>query len=289
MATADRLASMNFIADLPLYHSEKPYNCQSKDLPGGEITNLIFETNSGIVVQDVRGRQNEFTLKEHGFMFLDHESQVKAEVGSMDFIYQYLEETIALLKGQFQADKVICYDLRIRRNVAKEEVTGDKNDRATAMFAVQDVHVDQTLNGGYQRIKRHIRSDEVMHLSKDEWQALIMNVWRPLHHEVEDAPLAFCDYNSVNPDDLLEADRVYETYNGEIYYMKHNPAQKWYYLNHQKPSEVAIFTSFISDPGEDAKFCPHVSFQDKTAPAGCHKRESVEVRAIILRRKRSDV
>lgn len=60
------------------------------------------------------------------------------------------------------------------------------------MFAVQDVHVvksklchvlnstpnakptDQTVNGGYQGIKRHIRSDEVMHLSKDEWQALIM-------------------------------------------------------------------------------------------------------------------
>lgn len=117
MANGDRLASMNFIADIPLYHSEKPFNCQAKDLPGGEITNLVFETNSGIPVQDVRGRQNEFTLKEHGFMFVNHESQVKSEVGSMDFIHQYLEETIGLLKQQFQADKVICYDLRVRLEV----------------------------------------------------------------------------------------------------------------------------------------------------------------------------
>jgi len=78
---------------------------------------------------------------------------------------------------------------------------------------------------------------------------------------------------------------VYEAYNGEIYYMKYNPSQRWYFLGQQKPSEVAIFTSFVSDPGDIAKFCPHVSFSDPRAPPGCEKRESVEVRAIVLRPK----
>lgn len=33
---------------------------------------------------------------------------------------------------------------QVRRNVPREEVTGDKEDRATAMFVVQDVHVGKS-------------------------------------------------------------------------------------------------------------------------------------------------
>lgn len=32
---------------------------------------------------------------------------------------------------------------QIRRNIPKEEVTGNKDDRSTAMFTVEDVHVGQ--------------------------------------------------------------------------------------------------------------------------------------------------
>lgn len=106
-------ASMNFIADLPLYKTEKPYNCQAKQLPGGEVSNLVFETRTGVPVQDVRGSEHDFTLQEHGFTFIDHDSTVKGDVGSTEFLYAYLEETVDLIRNLYNTDKVTCYDLRV--------------------------------------------------------------------------------------------------------------------------------------------------------------------------------
>ena len=37
-----------------------------------------------------------------------------------------------------------------------------------------DLLSDQTVEGGYQRIKRHIREDEVMDLPASDWQAQIV-------------------------------------------------------------------------------------------------------------------
>ncbi len=111
MAPLPTTASMNFISDLDLYKTEKPYNCRAEDL--GELTNLVFEPHSGIPVNDVRGSEHSFSLREHGFTFFKHKSNVTGAVGSIAFIEAYLDETVELLKEFFQSEKVICYDLRV--------------------------------------------------------------------------------------------------------------------------------------------------------------------------------
>jgi len=67
---------------------------------------------------------------------------------------------------------------------------------------------------------------------------------------VEDHPLALCDPKSVNHSiDLIATDRVGSSYVGEVYYLKHNPKPKWYWLRNQKPNELALFISFDSSCG----------------------------------------
>ena len=77
------------------------------------------------------------------------------------------------------------------------------------------------------------------------------SAWRPLFTPVEDSPLAFCDYFTVDKGrDLLAVDRISPQYVGEVYYLKHSADQRWYYLSGQRPDELALFVSYDSDPRE---------------------------------------
>lgn len=72
------------------------------------------------------------------------------------------------------------------------------------------------------------------------------SVWRPLYHTIEDCPIAYCDARTVSEDDLLAADRVHPDFVFELYYLKHHPRQKWYWLSNQTPDEIAVHVQFDS-------------------------------------------
>lgn len=63
---------------------------------------------------------------------------------------------------------------------------------------------------------------------------------------MSDSPLAFCDYTTINHEDLVAADRVSEQYAGEVYYVRYGPQQRWYWMSQQDVSEVALFLSYDS-------------------------------------------
>ena len=72
------------------------------------------------------------------------------------------------------------------------------------------------------------------------------SVWRPLNLPVQDCPLAVCDPRTVDTRDLLAADRVTPAFAVEVYYLKHNPAQEWYWLRQQTPGELMVFVNYDS-------------------------------------------
>ena len=74
-------------------------------------------------------------------------------------------------------------------------------------------------------------------------------MWRSMLPECEDQPLAMCDFASIDPSDLVPTDRVYPTSSQEIYHVKHNPQQKWYWLPKQRPDEPFLFMTFDSKSG----------------------------------------
>lgn len=70
---------------------------------------------------------------------------------------------------------------------------------------------------------------------------------------LEDRPLALCDYRSIDPEDLVEADRVFPDRVGEVYYLKYNKEQRWYWLEHQRPDEPFVFVMYDTMHGNQAK------------------------------------
>lgn len=77
-------------------------------------------------------------------------------------------------------------------------------------------------------------------------------MWRPLFHDVSNAPLAFCDRTSVNASDLVAADRVLPEYAGEIYYLRYSESHEWYWLSSQSPKEATMFISYDSEADDQS-------------------------------------
>jgi len=79
-------------------------------------------------------------------------------------------------------------------------------------------------------------------------QLNFVSIWRPTNGTVQDWPIGFCDTATLNPNtDIIAADRVSRQYVGEIYYVKYNVNQRWYWLSEQDINEVLMFVSFDSE------------------------------------------
>lgn len=78
------------------------------------------------------------------------------------------------------------------------------------------------------------------------------SVWKPLSNPVDEWPLAVCDGTTVSRDDLIETDSIRQGNVSTHYYVRHNPDQKWYFLDRQTPDEALIFKHFDTKPGIEA-------------------------------------
>lgn len=128
-------------------------------------------------------------------------------------------------------------------------------------------------------------------------------MWRPLIAYVEDSPLAVCDFQSVKASDLVPLDRVYPHKVMVLYYIKHRATQKWHWFSKQTMDEVLCLIMYdtrsdrarcslcpgVGENGKQGKTnshigvdCPHTSFQNPLASKEAPKRESVEVRCIVV-------
>jgi hypothetical protein len=127
----DITADIEFLADLPLYQLEKPYLAllppsADRDPDKERLNNLEFEVQRGIAITDVRNRK-DFTIEECGFEALHHESQYLAFCDVVD-VNAYKMETEILLRDNFGAVHVLCYDLRLRKNDPIQRKQFDVND-----------------------------------------------------------------------------------------------------------------------------------------------------------------
>ncbi len=80
------------------------------------------------------------------------------------------------------------------------------------------------------------------------------STWRTLNEPVlEDRPLALCDSRSVDPIDLVAADRIIPALVGEVYYLTHNPKHEWFWLEKQTPLEPFAFVMYDTKAGSHAR------------------------------------
>ncbi len=115
----------------------------------------------------------------------------------------------------------------------------------------------------------------------------------------QDHNLLYCDFSTVQQDDLFAVDRVSSEYISEVYMLKPRDHYDWYWIDHQRPDEASLFVSYDSaetgalrevflevmidhicaDFGQD---CQHTSAKSPRASESVAPRESVEFRMIVL-------
>ncbi|KAE8443928.1 hypothetical protein EG329_001238 [Mollisiaceae sp. DMI_Dod_QoI] len=247
--------SLMCISDDPKYDKEKPYFYAGKLEASQEHlrTNLEYSQHDGIKFRDIRGFEEKVELSKHGFQIFKHASSQDLERLSEESILEnYLLETSNLVKEYMGATHVLCYDYRFRKDVPQPEPEYDFDEPQRGTFSrpeepANTPHVDQTKAGGFRRAQRHLTEEETEIYLSGRYRLRIINSWRPLK-PVEDSPLAFCDYYSIAHSALVAADRVSPEYCGEVYYLKFEAEQQWYYLSKQKPDEISVFLSFDSHP-----------------------------------------
>lgn len=282
----DITGTLEYLQKLALYESEKPYWCFLPPHDGFDpdverVDNLEFEDHSDIHIRDIRDLKHAFKINDCGFEVVSHRSRFSS-FQKPDDVAQYRAEADQLLKDTLDAVFVKSYDSILRRNVPFQRNQMDLADPLHTEGPARGVHNDITYDSGPEVINRYLTDEERSLFLKPGYRFRIINTWRPLVPVLEDRPLALCDSRSVDPEDLVPADRVAPGRFGEVYYLTHNPNHKWFWLNKQTPSEPFIFTMYDTKDGPHARFCPHVSFVNPLAPKNAAPRESVETRSIVI-------
>jgi hypothetical protein len=206
-------AELNYLvpmAERPRYYAFDP--------PAGTPRSNSTHEAHRVAIRDVRPIASSVALDSVGFGVVEHRSAVR-DFQDEDAIRRvYYPEAERLLKDVTGADRVFIFDHTLRRRVPGAEDRGPGPRQPATR-----VHVDHTAKSGPQRV-RDLLPDEAEELLHGRVQ--IINIWRPLHGPLLDAPLAVADAGSVSPRDLVPSDLVYQHRVGETYGVTYNPAQR---------------------------------------------------------------
>lgn len=259
---------------VPPKDGARPFLYISTDPVTGERIQNFDLAPYEMEVENVRGREQEFTLDKNGFQWYKRPSKHTDFTDDAKIQEEYYPESIELIKELTGASQVVLFDHTIRRR--RPDVKVDTPDKRQP---VPQVHVDQTQASSIARVHRHLPPSEAPQLVQRRFQ--IINLWRPIKNPALDWPLAFCDYNSVDPADFVPTTLKYPDYDGETMSVKYNPNHKWKYLRGMTPDEFALIKCFDSKEGV-AKCTPHTGFEDPSTPPDAPLRESIELRALVF-------
>jgi hypothetical protein len=107
--------SFEYIADINLYKKERPFQLlctPSEQIPTGKLSNIQTVWHSGVEVEDVRSYKESLSFHKEGFIVLEHASSIGTRTQD-DLMKKDLEDMTELLRVELQAEKTICYDVRV--------------------------------------------------------------------------------------------------------------------------------------------------------------------------------
>src|SRR5581483_10208806 len=167
----------------------------------------------------------------NGFRFVRHDTAMVDFFDEAEVRSRYYAEMEALVKAESGASRVVVFDHTLR--------TADDAAREARKIreVVPRVHNDYTEWSGPQRV-RDLLPDEADELLRRRFA--IVQVWRPIRHPVETAPLAIADAASLAPDDLVVCERRYPDRVGETYGIRYNPDHRWYWFPRMRREEALV-------------------------------------------------
>ncbi|KAF6791056.1 hypothetical protein CSOJ01_14414 [Colletotrichum sojae] len=230
-----------------------------------------FETHN-VVIRDIAGKEDEYTLDQNGFQIHRHTATEKDFLDDAQIKASYYPETENLLKSVTGASRIFIFDHTIRRQLPDSAQSRD------ARGPVQRVHIDQSYKAALSRVPHHL-PDDADELLKGRVQ--IINVWRPIR-TVQRDPLAVADAGSVSDSDLVVTELIYPNRKGETYQVRYQENHQWHYKSGLTSEEVILIKCFDTKTDGRARRVPHTAFVDPTAAEDAPPRESIEVRALVF-------
>jgi hypothetical protein len=226
-----------------------------------------------MAVQNGRLLADRLSLEEQGFVFVEHKTKVADFFDPAQLESVYYPEVEQLIKRESGASRVVIFDHTLR--------SGDEAEREEKFIRepVLSAHNDYTEWSGPNRV-REILPDEAEALLAHRFA--IIQVWRAINQPIQANPLAVADAKSIEPDDLIVAERRYPHRVGQTYRLKYSPKHRWFYFPEMRRDEALVFKVYDSEKDGRARFTPHTSFQDPASPPNAPPRQSIEVRALAF-------
>jgi hypothetical protein len=272
-----------------------------------------------IAVSDARaleGRERR-TLAANGFEL----AECPLDGGAVDFfdhdevVHRYYPGCAAIVAATVDA-KAFAFDHNVRSASGKQSgkrIAGGQRVQGPAHL----VHGDYTLTSAPQRLRdlarppegndtlRTVLGTERPLIGADRAERAlasgrfaIINVWRNIAREpVATHPIAFCDGQSVEPEDLVVFEIHYQNRIGENYFARYSPRHRWYYYPAATRDEALLIKQWDSagplarsngaeGDGSDATapctFSFHSAFEDPATSPDAPDRWSIEVRCMVL-------
>ena len=248
-----------------------PFAYGREALPGGEAETARFAAHT-VQIEDLRDREG-LALEEHGAQLGWWPTRIRRFYDEDHVQGRYYPECAEIIKAAVGADQVVVFDHNVRRGSAAQANARPHNIGRP----VHHAHTDYTPQSALRRLHEAFGPQAEKGLSR----YLQVNLWRPIRGPLRDAPLAICDGASVAANSLRTVELRYRDRTGEIYYLLHEPQQRWYFASDMTVDEAWLFKNFDSSPRGPGRVAPHSAFTDsrhRIVPP----RESIEIRALAL-------
>ena len=227
-----------------------------------------------MTVRNGRPLRDTFDFDTHGFVFVEHRTQVKDFTDEAERKRLYDPEVQALIRKHTGACEVIVFDHTLR--VSDEAMQKSVNARPT----VKGVHNDYTEASAPRRLRDIVGDEEAERRFRKRWA--VVQVWRPIRGKVLIDPLGICDGRSIPQQGFIRVERRYKDRTGEVYHIAHHPAHVLYYFPHMERDEALVFKVFDSDASKPSRFTAHSAFDDPATPPDAPPRESIETRTFAF-------
>ncbi|KAL8911211.1 MAG: hypothetical protein Q9172_007711 [Xanthocarpia lactea] len=249
--------TLQYIADTPRLQEEKPYRIRGFEIDsddGVDLSNLDWEDHA-VQVTDLRDSTTALDFDTCGFTWIDYRPLTQPTYDEKSVI-AYCDDMIALLHRHVDAEQIICYDMRLRKNMGQGSINGSPHaDRELPDAPIEAAHIDHSKDIGWARIAHHITPEEKDKYFTGNYRLRIYNIWKPLNPVIDDMPLAICDPRSVTWTDLVAADVIGPGFNAEVYYLRPQAYHRWYWMSKQTAEQLLLFLSWDSHPPSDGLNC----------------------------------
>ncbi|KAF7587643.1 hypothetical protein BBP40_006898 [Aspergillus hancockii] len=227
-----------------------------------------------VLIKDVRGRVEDFTLDVQGFQYVKHSVQGVTDWRDPRQVKEIAQPaTEELVKQLTGASRVVVY---ITRNRYDGNEKGNK--MSTPNSPSHGVHTDLTHASCPGTLKEVLPGHEIKRLLRHRY--VVINVWRPIKTIRRD-PLAVCDWRSVNPaKDIVNDRRVVSGSILEFGVPTYRESHDWFYLSEQQPDEPLVFKQLDSNPEANITLL-HSAFVDPKY-ADYPPRESIEMKCFAF-------